>query len=147
MKRVRQRHPATNASSAGKSRKAFQWMCGKSTAHPTGASTRSGNCRKTFQVLSRLLALQGLHYRRSQHADRTSVQRAFEDDRGTSAHVIFIFATTESHKIPATILSRCQRHDFRRVSPLQTREHLKRIAEAEGVRISETGLGTHRRSE
>ena len=56
------------------------------------------------------------------------------------AHVIFIFATTESHKIPATILSRCQRHDFRRVSPLQTREHLKRIAEAEGVRISETGL-------
>ena len=56
-------------------------------------------------------------------------------------HVIFIFATTEIHKVPATILSRCQRHDFKRVSLKQLREHLRRIADAEGIRISETGLG------
>ncbi len=56
-------------------------------------------------------------------------------------HVIFIFATTEMHKVPATILSRCQRHDFRRVSLKQLRDHLRRIADAESIRISETGLG------
>ncbi len=55
-------------------------------------------------------------------------------------HVIFIFATTELNKVPATILSRCQRHDFRRVSLKQTREHLRRIADAEKIGISDTGL-------
>ena len=52
-------------------------------------------------------------------------------------HVIFIFATTEPHKIPATILSRCQRFDFRRLSLLQIVEHLKRIISQEGVDFSE----------
>lgn len=55
-------------------------------------------------------------------------------------HVLFIFATTEIHKVPATILSRCQRHDFRRVPLKQLRGHLRHIAEAEGIRISESGL-------
>jgi DNA polymerase-3 subunit gamma/tau len=55
-------------------------------------------------------------------------------------HVVFIFATTEIHKVPATILSRCQRHDFRRVSLKQLRDHLRRIADAEGIRISDSGL-------
>ena len=52
-------------------------------------------------------------------------------------HVIFIFATTEPHKIPATILSRCQRFDFRRLSLLQMVEHLKRIISQEGADFSE----------
>ncbi|MGO9020270.1 MAG: DNA polymerase III subunit gamma/tau [Syntrophobacteraceae bacterium] len=52
-------------------------------------------------------------------------------------HVIFIFATTEPHKIPATILSRCQRFDFRRLSLLQIVEHLKRITSQEGADFSE----------
>ncbi len=56
------------------------------------------------------------------------------------AHVIFIFATTEIHKVPATILSRCQSHDFRRVSLKPLRDHLRRIAEAEGIQITEAGL-------
>lgn len=49
------------------------------------------------------------------------------------AHVIFIFATTEAYKIPATILSRCQRYDFRRISPSKIIEMLASIAKAEGV--------------
>lgn len=49
------------------------------------------------------------------------------------AHVIFIFATTEPHKIPATILSRCQRFDYRRVSPSQTQNRLVEISKAEGI--------------
>jgi DNA polymerase-3 subunit gamma/tau len=48
-------------------------------------------------------------------------------------HALFILATTEPHKIPATILSRCQRHDFRRVPREALTAKLRRICEAEGV--------------
>lgn len=51
-------------------------------------------------------------------------------------HVIFVFATTEPHKIPATILSRCQRFDFRRLALPQLIEHLKRIIAREGAEFS-----------
>ncbi len=56
------------------------------------------------------------------------------------AHVIFIFATTETHKIPATILSRCQCFDFRRIPPKLIADNLRKIAAAEGIKISDTGL-------
>lgn len=55
-------------------------------------------------------------------------------------HVVFMFATTESHKIPATILSRCQRYDFRRIPALKIVESLKLIAKNEGVAIDEECL-------
>ncbi|MFZ2445185.1 MAG: DNA polymerase III subunit gamma/tau [Syntrophobacteraceae bacterium] len=55
-------------------------------------------------------------------------------------HVVFIFATTEPHKIPATILSRCQRFDFRRVALPGLVEHLKRITAGEGARFSDPVL-------
>jgi DNA polymerase III subunit gamma/tau len=48
-------------------------------------------------------------------------------------HVVFIFATTEVQKIPVTVLSRCQRFDFRRIPIRKVAERLKVIAEAEGV--------------
>ncbi len=47
------------------------------------------------------------------------------------AHVLFILATTEVQKIPATVLSRCQRYDFRRISTKVITEHLKHICETE----------------
>ncbi len=56
------------------------------------------------------------------------------------AHVVFIFATTELHKIPATILSRCQSHEFRMISLKQIAESLRRIAEAEKIGISPAAL-------
>ncbi len=49
------------------------------------------------------------------------------------AHVLFIFATTEPHKIPATILGRCQRFDFRRVTEAQIAARLRTILEAEKI--------------
>lgn len=52
-------------------------------------------------------------------------------------YVIFILATTEPHKLPATILSRCQRFDFHRVQPQAVYERLKYIAEQEGGDIDE----------
>jgi DNA polymerase-3 subunit gamma/tau len=49
------------------------------------------------------------------------------------AHVTFILATTEVQKIPATILSRCQRFDFKRVPQLSILEHLNRLLRLEGI--------------
>jgi len=55
-------------------------------------------------------------------------------------HVIFIFATTEVYKVPPTILSRCQRFDFRRIAVHEISERLKFIANEEKVSIEEEGL-------
>jgi DNA polymerase III subunit gamma/tau len=55
-------------------------------------------------------------------------------------HVKFIFATTEPHKLPDTILSRCQRHNFRRIPAARMLERLKEIARAEDIRVSERSL-------
>ena len=55
-------------------------------------------------------------------------------------HVLFIFATTEIHKLPATILSRCQRFEFRRIPVERIRTKLKSIAEAEGIRMDDEAL-------
>jgi DNA polymerase-3 subunit gamma/tau len=55
-------------------------------------------------------------------------------------HVIFVFATTEAHKIPLTILSRCQRYNFRRIPLTDTVEQLRMIAAQEKVEISDPSL-------
>jgi DNA polymerase-3 subunit gamma/tau len=53
------------------------------------------------------------------------------------AHVVFILATTENHKVPATILSRCQRFEFRRVNMQDCANALKKAAETEGASITD----------
>lgn len=53
------------------------------------------------------------------------------------AHVIFILATTEVHKLPATILSRCQRFDFKRIQPETMAVRLKQVADAEGMTLAD----------
>ncbi len=55
------------------------------------------------------------------------------------AHVIFILATTEVHKLPATILSRCQRFDFKRIAPEDMSKRLHYVAEQEGIDLTEDG--------
>ncbi len=57
-------------------------------------------------------------------------------------HVIFILATTEYHKIPATILSRCQRFDFRRISSNEIKERLRYVCDQSDVKIDEEALNT-----
>ena len=56
------------------------------------------------------------------------------------AHVIFILATTEKHKILPTILSRCQIYDFERMTIRDTIDHLKHVAEQEGITYEEQAL-------
>jgi len=55
-------------------------------------------------------------------------------------HVVFVLATTEPHKMPATILSRCQRYDFRSVPVSMLAQHLAHVAEAEGIEANERAL-------
>jgi DNA polymerase-3 subunit gamma/tau len=56
------------------------------------------------------------------------------------AHAIFILATTEVHKIPPTVLSRCQRHEFRRIPLNIIQVQLKHIADEEGITVETTAL-------
>ena len=56
------------------------------------------------------------------------------------AHALFIFATTEIHKVPATILSRCQRFDFKRIAVRTIMEHLAHICQQDKITISEEAL-------
>ena len=55
-------------------------------------------------------------------------------------HVIFIMATTERQKLPATILSRCQQFVFRTIAPAEIQAHLREIAAREGAKIDDRGL-------
>lgn len=56
------------------------------------------------------------------------------------AHVYFMFATTEIHKIPITILSRCQQYELKRVSAQELYDHFERLAVAEGYTIEPAAL-------
>ncbi len=56
------------------------------------------------------------------------------------SHVKFIFATTEPQKVPATILSRCQRFDLRKISTVDIVQHLGKIAAAEKIEINDEAL-------
>lgn len=55
------------------------------------------------------------------------------------AHVIFILATTEVHKLPSTILSRCQRFDFKRIPPEDIAGRLKEVAVKENLQLADDG--------
>ncbi|UFT99459.1 DNA polymerase III subunit gamma/tau [Radiobacillus kanasensis] len=55
-------------------------------------------------------------------------------------HVIFILATTEPHKIPLTIISRCQRFDFKRITQSSMVERMQHITESEGLTVSKEAL-------
>jgi DNA polymerase-3 subunit gamma/tau len=56
------------------------------------------------------------------------------------AHAVFILATTEPHKVPVTILSRCQRYDFRRIPTALIQSHLEKLARQEGWKVDAEGL-------
>lgn len=56
------------------------------------------------------------------------------------SHVVFVFATTEPHKIPATIVSRCQKFDFRALTPDEIVSQLSRVASREGVEADPRAL-------
>ena len=56
------------------------------------------------------------------------------------SHTLFIFATTDIHKVPLTIISRCQRFDFRRIEMHDIKDHLKKIADSENIKIDDQSL-------
>ncbi|WP_367305866.1 DNA polymerase III subunit gamma/tau [Alicyclobacillus acidocaldarius] len=56
------------------------------------------------------------------------------------AHVLFVLATTEPHRLPATIISRCQRFDFRRIAPEAIVERLRLVAQGQGIEAADSAL-------
>ena len=56
------------------------------------------------------------------------------------SYVIFILATTEVHKIPITILSRCQRYDFKRISLETIADRLRELTQAEQIQVEDKAL-------
>jgi DNA polymerase-3 subunit gamma/tau len=62
------------------------------------------------------------------------------------AHVVFVLATTEAHKVPATIVDRCHRFDFHRPSLEQVAGVLRRVAAEEGIEVPDPALGMIARS-
>jgi DNA polymerase-3 subunit gamma/tau len=56
------------------------------------------------------------------------------------SHTVFIFATTEFHKVPATIVSRCQHFEFKKISQKEVINHLLDITQKENIEISPYGL-------
>ncbi|MBT3729175.1 hypothetical protein HOB94_04150 [bacterium] len=55
-------------------------------------------------------------------------------------HVKFILATTETHKVPETIISRCQRYDFKRISDTDINDRLLHIAKEEKIKTDEKSI-------
>ncbi|MBM4124588.1 MAG: DNA polymerase III subunit gamma/tau, partial [Nitrospira sp.] len=58
------------------------------------------------------------------------------------AHVVFVFATTEIHKIPATILSRCQHYNFRRITKTEIVQRLRHVTDQEGIAVEDRSLAS-----
>jgi DNA polymerase-3 subunit gamma/tau len=56
------------------------------------------------------------------------------------AHVVFVLATTDPHKVPVTILSRCQRYDFKRVPVQRLVQHLEHVLSRENLKVARSGL-------
>lgn len=56
------------------------------------------------------------------------------------AHVVFVLATTEAHKLPETIISRTQRYTFKPIEQVKVIDHLKNLATAEGIKIDDAAL-------
>ncbi len=57
-------------------------------------------------------------------------------------HVVFVFATTEIHKIPATILSRCQHYNFRRITKTEIIQRLRHVSDQEGLAVEDRSLAS-----
>ena len=68
------------------------------------------------------------------------LQRTLKTLEEPPEYVIFILATTEANKIPVTILSRCQRYDFRRITIDTIADRLRELTEKEGVNAEEKAL-------
>ena len=85
--------------------------------------------------------LQNLHHRRSPYAQRTSAFNALlKTLEEPPPYARFVLATTEPHRIPATVLSRCQRFDFRRIPIADIAAHLTHIAAEEGFEVEEAAI-------
>jgi DNA polymerase-3 subunit gamma/tau len=83
---------------------------------------------------------QGVPHRRGAHADGTAFNALLKTLEEPPAHVVFILATTDAHKMPATIVSRCQRHEFKRIPLSAIVDRLAFIAGEESISVPREGM-------
>ena len=84
--------------------------------------------------------LQGLDHRRGPQISGAAFNALLKTLEEPPPKVKFIFATTEYHKIPETILSRCQQYDFRMIPARELQLHLRNVADQEGIRVTDAAL-------
>ncbi len=78
---------------------------------------------------------QGVPDRRGTHADGAAFNALLKTLEEPPPHVVFILATTDAHKVPATIVSRCQRIEFKRIPRAAIVGRLAHIAAEEGIAV------------
>ena len=101
-------------------------MFSRSMARPIAASMRSVRSSKMFATNRRIAAFKIYIIDEVHQVTKDAFNALLENSGGAAASVKFILATTEPHRLPETILSRCQRYDFRRIS---LREIVQRLGD------------------
>jgi len=125
--------PATSARSAGRSTLARTSTSWRWTAPPTAGSRRSGTIVENVKFTPsrspyKIFIIDEVHM-----LTPGGLQRLLKTLEEPPGHVKFTFATTEPHKIPDTVLSRCQRFDFRPIREEDIVKRLDQICRSEGV--------------
>ena len=111
------------------------------TRRPTTRSTTSASCGRTWRW-RRWAARAACTSSTRRTCCRTAAWNAFlKTLEEPPAHVVFVLATTEAHKVPPTIVDRCHRFDFQRPSLEQIAGVLSRVAAEEGITIPDAALG------
>ena len=131
--------PAASARSAGASTTAAFWTWWRWTRPPTTAWTISATCatrRPTPPAPAIIRYISSTRCTCSPQRPSTRLLKTLEEP---PAHVIFILATTEIQKVPATILSRCQRYDFTRIGPEDIARRVEYIAGEEQLELTADG--------
>ena len=107
----------------------------------TTRSTTSASCARTSRS-RRCRAAQRVYILDEAHMLSAAAWNAFlKTLEEPPPHVVFVLATTEAHKVPATIVDRCHRFDFRRPSLEQIAEVLERVAAEEDIELPDAAVG------
>ena len=131
---------------AARSWPAPRWTWSRWTPPRTTRWTTSASCARTWRS-RRCRAAAAIYILDEAHMLSTAAWNAFlKTLEEPPPHVVFVLATTEAHKVPATIVDRCHRFDFQRPSLEQIAGVLRRVAAGEGIELPDPAVGMLARS-
>ena len=138
--RPRTATPVTNARSAKASWTDPCWMSSKWTPLPTTASTNIRRICDEVQFLPTLARYKVYIVDEVHMLSPGAFNALLKTLEEPPAHAVFILATTDPHRIPPTIVSRCQRYDFHRIPVAGIVGRLREISDANGIRVTDDAL-------